>query len=138
MNPAGKQILDMATFERGDVDPDAFDHAAHVHVAWQYLDAFDLDEALRRFSTALRALTVKLGVPDKYHATITWFFMILISERMARDPDADWRAFSAANADLIESAGTLLAAHYSSERLNSVLARHQFLMPDRGVLESAA
>jgi len=130
--------IDIVAFETAQVDPEAFDHEAHVQVGWQYLSDYALDEALARFSAALQRLTRKLGVSGKYHETITWFFMILISERMAQYPDADWPSFRAANDDLISNAGQLLAAHYTPQRLQSPLARRQFLMPDRSVVERVA
>ena len=130
--------VDIAAFEAANVDPQDFDHEAHVYVGWQYLSEHELDVALARFSAALQRLTRALGVEGKYHETITWFFMILISERMARHPGTDWPSFSAANGDLINDAGPLLAAHYTPERLQSPLARRQFLMPDRSAIDRAA
>jgi hypothetical protein len=32
-------------FERGEIDPEAFDHEAHVHMAWLYLERFPLPDA---------------------------------------------------------------------------------------------
>ena len=38
-------------------------------------------EAVQHFAAALKRLTSQLGIPGKYHETITWFFMFLIEER---------------------------------------------------------
>lgn len=120
--------IGIAEFEAGSFDPSSFDHAAHVRVAWCYLQECDLGEAIRRFTRALRALTARLGVAGKYHETISWFFMIAIAERCARQPDADWEAFRRGNPDLFR--GDLLRGRYSDDRLRSPLARRQFLLPD--------
>lgn len=128
--PAASRI-DVAAFEAGAFDPADFDHAAHVYVAWSYLRQYELVEALRRFTHTLRALTIRLGIPHKYHETITWFFMIVIAERRALDPEEDWQAFSRRNADLLRGSSSLLRCCYSAERLHSTLARRQFLLPDR-------
>jgi hypothetical protein len=138
MSAAGLADLSVDAFERGDVDPDAFDHEAHVHVAWLYLERFPLSEALERFDAALRRLTAKLGVPGKYHATITWFFLLLISERRNEQPGADWRRFRRRNADLLE--GGLLERYYHGRTLASGRARRAFVLPDRllGEVERAA
>lgn len=117
-------------FERGEIDPDAFDHEAHVYVAWLYLERFPLPTALEKFDAALRGLTVKLGVPGKYHGTITWFFLLLIGERRSADPGADWPRFRRRNADLIEDRG-LLERYYSRQTLTSDRARRSFVLPDR-------
>jgi hypothetical protein len=117
-------------FERGEIDPQAFDHEAHVYVAWLYLERFALPAGLEKFDAALRRLTVQLGVPDKYHATITWFFLLLIGERRSADPGADWQQFRRRNADLIEDAG-ILERYYSRQTLASDRARRAFVLPDR-------
>ena len=127
--------VDIAAFEAGAFDPAHFDHAAHVRVAWCYLQQCELGEAIRRFSHALRAITARLGIAAKYHETITWFFMIVIAERCARDPNADWDSFRCQNADLFR--GDLLHRHYSEGRLRSPLARRQFLLPDLAELHAS-
>ena len=113
--------------ERGAVDVEAFDHEAHVFAAWRFISDLPLPEAIERFSGALIRLTHDLGVPEKYHGTVTWFYMLLIAER-AR-PGEDWATFRAANEDLFER--DLLDRYYTPERLASEEARSRFLLPDR-------
>jgi len=128
--------FDVDAFERGEIDPEAFDHTAHVYLAWRYLEQFPLPVALQKFDAALQRLTVQLGVPDKYHATITWFFLLLIAERRGADCKselrADWLRFRQRNPDLFDSRG-LLARHYRSHTLASERARRSFVLPDWGV-----
>ena len=121
---------DLADFERGDIDPALFDHAAHVYIGWLYLQERELSEASAQFTIALRRLTRQLGVPGKYHETISCFFMIVIAERCSGAAAGDWAKFEAENTDLVNDAGTLLKQYYSSSRLASPLAREQFLLPD--------
>ena len=128
--------LSIEAFERCDVDPDAFDHEAHVAIAWTYLDCFDEAEATDRFVRALRALTEHLGVPDKYHDTITRFYLAVIAERRRRSTAADWDAFRTMNPDLLDPA--LLGRHYSRDRLASDAARQGYVPPDLEPLSSAA
>lgn len=108
-----------------------FDHAAHVRMAWLYVKAHPLEEAIHRFSSDLRAYTQALGAPGKYHATITWFFLLLINDRVQERGAPDWVTFQDQNPDLIGSASTLLQAHYSRDRLGSEVARKRFVLPDR-------
>jgi len=135
VSAAGLAGLSVDAFERGDVDPDAFDHEAHVYLAWLYLERFPLPEALERFDAALRSLTVKLGIPGKYHATITWFYLLLISERRNELPGEDWRRFRRRNADLLE--GGVLERYYNGRTLASARARRAFVLPDRLLLDEA-
>jgi hypothetical protein len=123
--------IDIATFEAGDINAEEFSHEAHLFVAWSYLQCSDLQTGTLRFTTALRRLVTKLGVPGKYHATITLFFMITIAERMHLNSRDDWTEFREKNTDLFKGAKTFLASYYTKERLDSDLARKQFLLPDR-------
>lgn len=123
---------ELARFEAGDVAPEQFDHEAHVRVAWLMLGVTDLDDCLRRYPQALKRITHRLGVPEKFHATITGFLLLLIAERRAAEPNDDWPSFRSANTDLLTAAGDLLRQHYSRDRLGSDLARRQFLPPDLG------
>ena len=124
-------LPDVQAFETGAFDPARFDHEGHVHVAWCYLRTYPLPEAIARFTTALRALTIKLDIPRKYHETISWFFMIEIADRQATNPEDTWDTFKRKNSDLFEDASTLLHRHYSPERLASDIARSRFVLPDR-------
>lgn len=117
-------------FESGQIEAQHFDHEAHVYVAWCFVTQFAFTDAIARFDIALRRVTVKLGVPEKYHATITWFFLLLVAERV--HADEDWQSFRASNPDLIQEGRATLERYYSAERLYSDAACKQFLLPDRG------
>ena len=118
-------------FESAALNPEAFDHPAHVFVAWSLLEQGDLPEATQRFTSALKRLTRQHGIEGKYHETISCFYMALIAERRALQGRQDWPLFSRANPDLLIKSGELLKGYYSTERLQSPLARRQFLLPDR-------
>ena len=122
--------VDLEEFESATLDPEAFDHPAHVFVAWRLLEQGDLPEATQRFTSALKRLTRRHGIEGKYHETISCFYMALIAERRALQGRQDWPSFSDANPDLLMRAGKLLESYYSTERLQSPLARRQFLLPD--------
>jgi hypothetical protein len=95
-------------FEAADIDPDRFDHEAHIYVGWLYVKTFPRDEAIARFDAALQRLTAKIGATGKYNAMITWLFLLLIDER-AQEGD-DWLAFRRRNDDLFENRPRLNAA----------------------------
>lgn len=118
-------------FEAGTIDPDLFDHEAHVYVAWSYVQDYELKDAIVRFCSALRQLTIRLGIESKYHETITWFFIILIAERMSTRRSDDWHSFKCQNPDIFATGPSIVGRYYSRERLDSDLARRQFLLPDR-------
>ena len=120
-------------FEAGEIDPDRFDHEAHVRVVWCYLQRVPAAVTISRFTSALRALTVRFGMPQKYHETISWFFIIVIADRVARSAHRDWEGFRAENRELVENSSALLRQHYSAGLLDSPEARRRFVLPDLGV-----
>lgn len=122
--------LTVEAFEAGEIDAGQFNHEAHVYMGWLYLGRFDTDTAIGRFTAALIRLTEKLGVPEKYHATITWFFLVLIAERRLSERGKSWAEFRAHNGDLFLPKGGILQRYYSRERITSDVARRQFLLPD--------
>ena len=118
-------------FENATLEAEGFNHEAHILVGWWYLQEHDLLQAIARFADALRRLTRKLGVPSKYHETITWFYLIKIAERCSGAAPADWPAFKAANPDLFEWNPSLVQQYYSESLLSSEVARRMFVFPDR-------
>lgn len=117
-------------FESGKLDPEAFDHAAHVYIAWKLLEKQAPAAATMRFIAALKRLTAALGIESKYHETISCFYMALIAERRSGQPAQSWADFADSNPDLLGPPPKLLDRYYSGDRLWSDLARCQFLLPD--------
>jgi hypothetical protein len=122
----------VSEFEQGRA-PGAFHHADHVRVAFAYISHFSFLEAIEKFSAALRRFAISKGKPNLYHETITWAYLLLIRERIARTGCTQtWQNFAARNPDLLVWKGGALADLYRQETLNSDLARQTFVLPDRG------
>jgi hypothetical protein len=120
-------------FEDGTTPAATFHHADHVRLAFEYLCRYSALEALRRFSAALQRFAAGQGKAQLYHETITWAYLLLIRERIARAGSVQtWEEFGERNADLLVWKGGVLAALYRQETLDSELARHTFVLPDRG------
>lgn len=121
----------IAEFEQGRASGD-FHHADHVRVAFAYVSEFPMLEALAKFSAALKRFALSKGKPNLYHQTITWTYLLLIGERMARaGKPQSWEEFSAQNADLLRWRGGVLERYYGKAALDSDLARRTFIFPDR-------
>ena len=122
----------MARFEDGTLPAELFHHSDHVRVAFLYLCRCPALEALERFSNSLVRFAEAKGKPGLYHETITWAFLLLIHERMARSGVSQtWTQFAAANPDLINWEKNILWKYYRSETLSSDLARKIFIFPDK-------
>jgi hypothetical protein len=121
----------VASFENCSLANEAFHHADHVRMAYLYLCRYPAMEALQRFSTSLIRFDTAHGKPRLYHETITWAFLFLIRERMARTGyGQSWEEFAGGNADLLNWKENVLKKYYRAETLSSELARNTFLFPD--------
>jgi CDP-diacylglycerol--glycerol-3-phosphate 3-phosphatidyltransferase len=122
----------MQAFEAGTLPNGSFHHADHVKMAFLYLQKYAPLEALGRFSAALTRFATANGKPALYNETITWAFLLLIRERIARAGSPQtWAEFSAANTDLLRWDDNILKKYYRSETLTSELAKSVFLFPDK-------
>ncbi len=111
---------------------ESFHHADHIKMAFLYVQKFPPLEALGRFSSDLARFAAANGKPDRYNETITWAFLLLIRERLARAKSPQtWPEFAAGNADLLRWEDHILNKYYRPETLTSELAKKVFLFPDR-------
>ena len=121
-------------FEDCTLPEDRFHHVDHVRLAWLYLSRQPLVQALERFTTGLKRFAAAAGKPGRYHETITWAYLFLIHERLARDArPRSWEEFIADNPDLRVWDRAVLGRYYRSETLDSSLARRIFVLPDGGI-----
>ena len=119
-------------FESGAVGLEAFHHADHVRLAFCYLQLSSPLEALEKFSIALKRFAHAHGKERLYHETITWAYVLLINERIARcGAREDWETFAAANPDLLVWKNGILNFYYTEATLQSDLARRVFVFPDK-------
>jgi hypothetical protein len=122
----------IASFEDCTLSRDLFHHADHVKMAFLYLRRYPALEALLRFSTALARFATANGRTGRYNETVTWAFLFLIRERMARaGRDETWTEFVAGNADLLDWENNILRKYYRAETMESALAKRVFLFPDK-------
>jgi len=117
-------------FEAFRVPPEAFDHRAHVRLAYVYLCGATVDGAHAAMRAALLALLDHLGVDtDKYSETITRAWILAVRHFMESSPPcASADEFVERNPVLLDSG--IMLSHYSAEVLFSPEARGGFVEPD--------
>src|SRR4051812_6267430 len=121
----------VTAFEACALPGEGFHHRDHVRLAWLYLQEMPPSAALVRFTEGLKRFAEFQGKPGLYHETITWAYLLLIRERMARaEEEGTFEAFAAANPDLLTWKPSILTSYYQAETLGSELARRVFVMPD--------
>jgi hypothetical protein len=128
--PATDEEL-VAQFESCAIPPDSFHHSDHVRLAFAYLRQYTILEALEKFPAALRQFAKHHARPNLYHQTITWAYLFLIHERLARsNHPQSWDEFAQANPDLLTWKNGILTKYYEDETLQSDLARRVFVFPE--------
>jgi len=116
--------------ERGDVPNEGFAHASHLRVAWVYLDeSASVDEAAARIASTLRGFAASVGKSEKYHETITVFWMRALAAARSAMPGATLDEVLRANPRLLDK--NLVFAYYSTDQLFTEEARRSWVAPDR-------
>ena len=125
-------------FENGTLPGECFHHEEHVRVAFLYLRQYPVLNALEKFPESLKRFAARHGKADRYHETITWAYILLIRERMARSEHVKtWPEFRAKNADFFDRERDILKKYYREETLASELAKSTFVLPDLGLTRDA-
>jgi hypothetical protein len=97
-------------FEEGAIAPADFHHAAHIRLALAYLaECGSTEAAIDRMAAALRRFAAAAGHADKYHHTLTVFWVRVIAQLLDAGLPFDY---------------------YSRERLASDAARQGWIEPD--------
>lgn len=118
-------------FESDSIPDNSFHHADHVRLAFAYLSQYPVLQALEKFATALKRFAAARGKTQLYNETITYAYLFLIRERLARTAAINWEDFSRRNPDLLIWKGGILTRYYHEATLQSDLARTVFLLPDK-------
>ncbi|GMU08657.1 hypothetical protein [Corallococcus caeni] len=113
-------------FSRGEVS--GFAHRDHVRVVYLYTRKAGGEAAVALTRAGLRALTSRLGVPEKYHETVTVAWARLVSEQVEAAPGRDFAAFIDEHPRFLRK--DLLDDYYSREVLSGAEARSRFVEPD--------
>jgi len=115
--------------ERGEIANQDFRHASHLHVAWVYLtESSTMQQAANKMRDTLRRFAAAAGKPEKYHDTITLFWVQLLSSAYTATCGARLEDIVKANPHLLEK--NFLFAYNSAERLFSDEARSSWVAPD--------
>ena len=115
--------------ERGEIANENFHHVSHLHVAWVYLaESSSVQQAATKMRDTLRRFAAAAGKPQKYHETITLFWVHILSREYAASRGKRLDQIVHANPHLLEKNFPL--AYYSADRLFSDEARTSWVEPD--------
>ena len=106
-----------------------FGHRQHIHLAYLTVRRYGPQEAASRISGWIRHIAAYQRAPQKYNATMTMAWTLLVGHHVAGDPSArGFDEFAARNPALLDK--RLLSRHYRSATLASTAARAGWVEPD--------
>jgi hypothetical protein len=119
----------LRAFEAGALAAGAFGHREHLRLAWLCVRRDGPARAEAAVARGLRRLAAAHGVPGRYHATLTRFWVRLIAHAAGAAPGlADFDAFLARYPLLLDR--RLPARHYRPATLAGAAARARWVAPD--------
>ncbi|WP_280462042.1 hypothetical protein [Nocardia carnea] len=116
----------LSMFERGELDE--LSHRDHLRVVFAKTRQANEEEAVEFTRRGLRTLTERLGMPEKYHETLTVAWARIVSALTAASPAVDFAAFLDTHPDLAST--SFVEKYYTRQLLFSPAARDRFVAPD--------
>lgn len=117
-------------FESCSLDPNLFDHEAHLRLAWIHIKNDGVTMASKNIQDQLQKFVTHVGAQDKYHATVTVAAIEAVNHFMKKSSSETFEKFLAQNPQLKNNLKELLNSHYSYDILQSSEAKLSFLEPD--------
>ena len=130
-------------FKKQQIEANEFNHLAHLKVAWDYICEYSPAQAREHFHRDIIQLTKVLGAEEKYHRTLTDFFLDYLyqikwyfcSESSSSE---SWSEVEEHCPLLIQNAKKLVGFYYSDELINSAKAKTQYVEADIMPLDRAS
>jgi hypothetical protein len=115
--------------ECGEIANESFHHLSHLHVAWVYLsESSSADEAAGKMRCTLQKFAASVGKAEKYHETITVFWIQLLHRLRTACSDKSLEDIVQEYPELLEKNFPL--RYYSPQTLFSDRARAFWVEPD--------
>jgi hypothetical protein len=116
-------------FLSGTLPPASFHHRDHLRLAWCLIRRSGVEVATGTITEAIRRFAAQHGQADKYHETLTQFWLRLVSHLIDARPDITaFERFLATFPHLLDKG--LPDRHWRRATLQSSAARASWVEPD--------
>ncbi len=116
-------------FLSGSLPNTQFRHRDHLRLAWVLVRLAGVEQAMTRITNGIRFFAAQHGHAEKYHETMTRFWVLLVGHMVAARPDiTTFDDFLAAFPMLLEK--DLPYRHWRRETMLSPDARARWVAPD--------
>jgi hypothetical protein len=123
---ADEQFL--AAFEAGQIANQDFHHRDHLRLAWIQVRRLGVQQASDAVTRSIRQFAARQGHGDRYHETLTRFWVRVVEMGIDRHPGLAFDELLAAEPHLLDK--DLPYRHWSRERMGSPEARRAWVKPD--------
>ena len=119
----------VTAFLSGSLPPTQFHHRDHVRLTWALVRLTGAEAAMKRVTSGIRYFATRHGHAEKYHETMTRFWVLLVGHMVAARPDiTTFDEFLAAFPILLDK--DLPYRHWRRETILSPDARARWVEPD--------
>ena len=116
-------------FLDGSLPPTQFHHRDHLRLSWVLIRRDGVAEAARAITAGIQRFATQYGQSQKYHETLTRFWIRLVGHMVEARPDiGDFAAFLTAFPQLLDK--DLPYRHWRHETMQSSVARVSWVEPD--------
>lgn len=116
-------------FQSGSLPPTQFHHRDHLRLAWLLTRQMGAEAATVRVAAGIQEFAARHGHADKYHDTLTRFWVRIVGHLVAARPDVGhFDAFLATFPQLLDK--DLPYRHWRRETMGSTAARAGWVDPD--------
>lgn len=105
-----------------------FHHRDHLRLAWVQIRRLDLERASDVVTSGIRHFATEHGGADRYHETMTRFWLRAVDIGLNRHPDLTFEELLAAEPHLLDKG--LPFRHWSRATMASDSAKRQWVEPD--------
>ncbi len=119
------------SFEECSIPLEAFNHEAHIRLAWLYFkNTESFEKAIEKIIEGIKKFDAHYSSQTKYHHTITIAFSKIIYSKMNHGTAVSWQSFLEENPSIYDFRKTI-SEYYSENHLNSSEAKTNFIDPDK-------
>ena len=119
----------VTAFLSGSLPPTQFHHRDHLRLTWALVRLTGVEAAMKRVTSGIRYFATQYGQAEKYHETMTRFWVLLVGHMVAARLDiTTFDEFLAAFPMLLEK--DLPYRHWRRETMLSPDARAHWVEPD--------
>jgi hypothetical protein len=126
----------LAAFTAGLIPNQDFHHRDHLRLAWIQVRRLGLERASDAVAGAIRQFASRHGHADRYHETMTRFWLRVVGLGINRHPTLPFEDLLAAEPHLLDK--NLPYRHWSRERMGRDDARRHWVEPDLRLMPAAS